>query len=78
MPSISPSTAAWVNLVFGIAGAILLYLSKTTLPAPVSPDVAAAVQAWSGWLAGAGAAAVAAANVYLHAVSADKPGPLAK
>jgi hypothetical protein len=78
MPTINPTTSAWINLALGLAGALLLYLSKTPLPAPVSHEQAQVVQDWSGWIAGAGAVMVAAINGYLHAVSSEKEGPLAK
>jgi hypothetical protein len=76
LPSIDPKTATWINFALALAGAAIAYLANYKLP--VDSNTAAHIQEWAKYTAGFGAAMVAVANAYLHAVSSDKPGPLAK
>lgn len=78
MPSVSPSTSTAINVVLALLAAILLYLSKATFPSEVPPDVVKHIQEWSAFLLAFGSAAVVPLNGYLHAVSTDRAGPLAK
>jgi uncharacterized membrane protein len=78
MRSIDPNISAAINAVLTAVGAILAYVSTEGLPDTVDPKDAHAWQAWSKFALAIGTPLVAAVNAYLHAVSADKPGALAK
>lgn len=78
MPPIDPKTSAWINVFVGAAGAVLGFLASTKLPSSVPAAEVASIQEWSAWLLAGGTALAGSLNVYLHAVSSDKEGPLAK
>ncbi len=75
MPSIDPRISVALNLIVAIAGAVLAYIGSNGLPAPIPAETSHLWQIWAQWIGGLG---VAALNGYLHAVSSDNPGPLAK
>ena len=78
MPSIDPKTSFWLNVGLGLLIAVLTYIAKEGLPPPWPDAWSVIAKAQSAWLGGLLAVGVAALNGYLHAVSADAPGPLAK
>jgi len=80
MASVSPLKSTWVNIAVGVAGVVVVYASKTDLPPPWPHDWAVIVKAQAAWFAGLGSALAAAGvlNTFLHAVSSDDAGPLAK
>ena len=78
MPSIDPKTSTLINVVLAVVAAILAYLAKASYPADVPPQAVKEIQEWSAFLLAFGAAAIVPLNAYLHSVSADKPGPLAR
>ena len=78
MPAIDPKISVVVNLIVAIAGAVLAYIASNGLPAPIPAETSHLWQVWAQWIGGLGVAVVAAFNGYLHAVSSDNSGPLAK
>jgi hypothetical protein len=78
MPSIDPKSSVIINLIVAVAGAVLAYIASNGLPAPVPAETSHLWQIWAQWIGGLGVAVVAAFNGYLHGVSSDAPGPLAK
>jgi hypothetical protein len=78
MPTIDPKISVVVNLIVAIAGAVLAYVASNGLPAPIPAETSHLWQVWAQWIGGLGVAVVAAFNSYLHAVSSDNSGPLAK
>jgi hypothetical protein len=78
MPTIDPKISVVVNLIVAIAGAVLAYVASNGLPAPIPAETSHLWQVWAQWIGGLGVAVVAAFNGYLHAVSSDNSGPLAK
>ena len=78
MPSIDPKTSVMINLMVAIGGAVLAYIASNGLPAPVPAETSHLWQAWAQWTGGLGVAVVAAFNGYLHSVSSNERGPLAK
>ena len=78
MPAIDPKISLAINLIVAIAGAVLAYVASNGLPAPIPAETSHLWQIWAQWIGGLGVALVAAFNGYLHAVSSDTSGPLAK
>ena len=78
MPAINPKISVVINLIVVVAGAVLAYVASKGLPAPISPETSHLWQIWAQWIGGLGVAVVAAFNGFLHAVSSDASGPLAK
>ncbi len=73
-PSVDPKTATWINFAIALGGAGLAYLATNKLP--IDSNKATQIQELAKYTAAFGAAMVAVANAYLHAVSSDNPGPL--
>jgi len=78
MPSIDPRFSVFINLAVAIAGAALAYIASNGLPAPIPAETSHLWQVWAQWTGGLGVAVVAAFNGYLHSVSSDRAGPLAR
>ena len=78
MLPIDPRFSVFINLVVAIAGAALAYVASNGLPAPIPAETSHLWQIWAQWIGGLGIAIVAAFNGYLHGVSSDKAGPLAR
>jgi hypothetical protein len=78
MPAIDPKISLAINLIVAIAGAVLAYIASNGLPAPIPAETSHLWQVWAQWIGGLGVSLVAAFNGYLHAVSSDASGPLAK
>jgi len=78
MPSINPKSSVIINFIVALAGAVLAYIASNGLPAPVPAETSHLWQIWAQWIGGLGVAVVAAFNGYLHGVSSNERGPLAK
>jgi len=75
---LDPDTSANINLGVLVGGAVLAFLANTDIPSPVTHEQNVMIHAWATYIGSGGAALVAAFNVWLHKISSDQPGSMAK